>query len=119
MGSSSASSARQALIRRGEVTQEGQHLALAGHRVQVDGSPVELTPTEFTLLLTLVRNAGRVMSRTRLLEQVWGAPADLETRTVDVTIANLRQKIERNPAQPKLIVSVKGIGYAWGPGEGA
>jgi DNA-binding response OmpR family regulator len=51
-----------------------------------------------------------------LLEQVWNVPGHLETRTVDVTIANLRRKIERDSSDPRIIVSVKGVGYAWGPG---
>ena len=54
------------------------------------------------------------MSRAELLEQIWGVRSDTETRTVDVTIGNLRHKIERDPAEPKIIVSAKGLGYAWG-----
>jgi DNA-binding response OmpR family regulator len=46
---------------------------------------------------------------------VWGTPGDLQTRTVDMTIANLRQKIERDPKQPRIVVTVKGVGYAFGP----
>jgi len=46
---------------------------------------------------------------------VWGASADLETRTVDMAVAKLRQKIERNPASPRILVTVTGVGYAWGP----
>jgi DNA-binding response OmpR family regulator len=48
-----------------------------------------------------------------LLEQVWGARTDMETRTVDMTIANLRHKIETDPENPRFVVSIKGIGYAW------
>ena len=55
------------------------------------------------------------MSRGELLQEVWDAPGDLETRTVDMTISNLRQKIERDASQPAIIVTVKGVGYAWGP----
>ena len=54
------------------------------------------------------------MSRAELLEQVWGMPGDLVTRTVDMTIANLRQKIEDEAKSPRIVVTVKGIGYAWG-----
>ena len=58
------------------------------------------------------------MTRAELLQTVWGAPPEsaneLETRTVDMTIANLRQKIEREPAEPRIVVTVKGTGYAWG-----
>jgi two-component system response regulator RegX3 len=55
-----------------------------------------------------------VVTRAELLEQVWGAAADLETRTVDMTIAKLRRKIERDPARPAIVVTVQGAGYAWG-----
>jgi DNA-binding response OmpR family regulator len=57
------------------------------------------------------------VTRAELLEEVWKAPGDLETRTVDMTISNLRHKIERNPARPYLVVTVKGVGYAWGNGD--
>ncbi|MBI5687693.1 MAG: response regulator transcription factor [Verrucomicrobia bacterium] len=73
-----------------------------------------LTPREVGLLRWLHRHRARTVSRAELLEQVWGARADMETRTVDMTVANLRQKIERDPANPRIVVSVKGVGYAWG-----
>ena len=53
-------------------------------------------------------------SRAELLENVWQQPGDLQTRTVDMTIANLRQKIERDPAAPRIVVTLTGVGYAWG-----
>lgn len=73
-----------------------------------------LTPREAGLLRFLHRHRNRGVGRPELLEQVWGAPGDLETRTVDMAVANLRQKIERDPASPRIVVSVKGVGYAWG-----
>ena len=54
------------------------------------------------------------VSRAELLERVWNASADLQTRTVDMTVANLRQKIERDPAAPRVVITVKRVGYAWG-----
>jgi two-component system response regulator RegX3 len=75
---------------------------------------IVLTPREVGLLRWLHRHQARAVARAELLEQVWGARADMETRTVDMTVANLRQKIERDPAEPRIIVSVKGVGYAWG-----
>jgi DNA-binding response OmpR family regulator len=75
---------------------------------------ISLTPREVGILRWLHRHRARTVSRSELLEQVWGATAEMETRTVDVTIANLRQKIERDHSDPKIIVSVKGVGYAWG-----
>ncbi len=79
-----------------------------------DGQTVSLTPREAGILRWLYRHRTRVISRAELLEQVWGVRSDLETRTVDQTIANLRHKIERDPGDPRLIVSVKGVGYRWG-----
>ena len=75
---------------------------------------IPLTPREVGLLRWLYRHRARAVSRAELLEQVWGMHADTETRTVDVTIANLRHKIERDPADPRIVVCVKGVGYAWG-----
>lgn len=73
-----------------------------------------LTPREVGILRWLHRHRARAVSRAELLEQVWVASPEMETRTVDVTIANLRQKIERDLTDPQIIVSVKGVGYAWG-----
>ena len=75
---------------------------------------VSLTPREGGLLRFLHLHRARAVSRAEILEQVWGAPGDLETRTVDMMVANLRQKIEKDPTQPRILVSVKGAGYAWG-----
>jgi len=72
-----------------------------------------LTPREAGILRWLHRHRARAVSRAELLEQVWAANPDMETRTVDVTVANLRHKIERNPADPRIIVCVKGVGYKW------
>jgi two-component system, OmpR family, alkaline phosphatase synthesis response regulator PhoP len=73
-----------------------------------------LTPREVGILRWLHRHQVRAVSRAELLQQIWGASANMETRTVDVTIANLRQKIERDATNPRIIVSIKGVGYAWG-----
>jgi len=75
---------------------------------------IDLTPRETGILRWLHQHRARAVTRAELLEHVWAAQPDMETRTVDVTLANLRHKIERNPATPRIIVSVKGIGYAWG-----
>jgi len=73
-----------------------------------------LTAREASILRWLYEQRSRAVSRSELLETVWQAHGDLNTRTVDMTIANLRQKIERNPAEPRIVVTVKGVGYAWG-----
>ena len=79
-----------------------------------DGEPVSLTAREAGILRLLHRHRGRSVTRAELLEQVWGARGDLRTRAVDMAIAVLRKKIERDPATPAIIVSVVGLGYAWG-----
>ncbi len=79
---------------------------------------ISLTPREAGILRWLYRHRARAVSRGELLEQVWGVSPDMETRTVDVTLGHLRQKIERDPADPRIIVCVKGVGYAWGEKRG-
>lgn len=74
----------------------------------------ELTAREAAILRWLYVNRERAVARSELLERVWQARGDLNTRTVDMTIANLRQKIERNPREPRIVVTIKGLGYAWG-----
>ena len=97
---------------------DGCVLDLGRCEARRNGSPIALTPREVGILRWLHRHRARAVSRVELLQTVWGAPADaaeeLETRTVDMTIANLRQKIEREPAEPRIIVTIKGAGYAWG-----
>ncbi len=75
------------------------------------GEPVELTATEFQVLLLLTRASGRVLSRERILDAVWGHGHHGSARTVDNFIAQLRAKIEEDPAHPRLIQTVRGFGY--------
>jgi len=79
-----------------------------------DGRRITLTPREAGILRWLFQHRSRAVQRSELLEHVWGHAADLQTRTVDMTVANLRQKIEREPSRPRIVVTVKGLGYAWG-----
>ncbi len=74
---------------------------------------IALTAREVGILRWLHRHRNRSVSRAELLEQVWGTLGTLQTRTVDMTIAKLRQKIERDPSKPGIIVTVTGVGYAW------
>lgn len=83
----------------------------ARHRVSVRGSSIELSPKEFDLLFFLTGNRGRVFNRDFLLDRVWGYDFAGDTRTVDVHIRWLRQKIEADPAHPKYLVTVRGVGY--------
>jgi two-component system alkaline phosphatase synthesis response regulator PhoP len=76
-----------------------------------DGQPVDLSSLEFKLLRHFIEHRGELLSRRDLLEKVWGYPGVLQTRTVDVHVASLRQKIERHPAKPEHIVTVHRMGY--------
>ncbi len=80
----------------------------AAHRVMVRGEEVELTPTEFKLLLTLAERRGRVQGRAQLLETVWEAAPDIQTRTVDMHVLRLRTKLG---AGGELLETVRGFGY--------
>jgi len=79
-----------------------------------DGEAVSLTPREAGILRWLYRHRARAVPRSELLERVWGSSGELQTRTVDMTIANLRQKVERDPSEPRIVLTVTGAGYAWG-----
>ena len=76
-----------------------------------DGEVLRATPTELKLLGAFVRNRGRVLDRTELIDLVWGKDTAITTRVVDTHVANLRQKIEPDPVAPEYIVGVRGVGY--------
>jgi two-component system alkaline phosphatase synthesis response regulator PhoP len=76
-----------------------------------DGKAVEISGLEFRLLRYFIEHRGALLTRNELLDKVWGYDATPTTRTVDVHVASLRQKIEANPSQPELIVTVHGMGY--------
>jgi DNA-binding response OmpR family regulator len=82
-----------------------------GHSLIRDGDPIELTPTEFNLLVTLASQPGRVFSRLQLLEAAQGVAYEGYERTIDAHIKNLRAKIEPDPRKPKYIETVFGVGY--------
>jgi DNA-binding response OmpR family regulator len=96
-----------------EVQIEGAVIDLARMVVVRGDARVALTPREVGIVRWLHRHQDRVVSRAELLEQVFGQRGDLQTRAVDMAIAVLRKKVEPDPANPKVIVSVKGAGYAW------
>jgi two-component system alkaline phosphatase synthesis response regulator PhoP len=87
------------------------HVDLPGTEATRDGKPVNLSAREFQLLRYLIEHRGVTLSREELLKQVWGYSADMYTRTVDVHVASLRQKLEEDPKQPKFILTVQGLGY--------
>ncbi len=92
----------------------------ASHTVLRDGRPVELTATEYQVLVLLAQAKDRVLSRQGILDAVWGPGHHGSIRTVDNFIAQLRSKLEEDPARPRLIETVRGFGYRLGNGaEGA
>ena len=88
---------------------------LRGTEVTRDGEPVNLSAREFQLLRYFLEHPGATLSRDELLKQVWGYSAGVFTRTVDVHVASLRQKLENDPRQPKFILTVQGLGYKFRP----
>lgn len=87
------------------------------HEILKDNTKIDLTLKEFELLEILIKNKGRVMTRDFLLDKIWGYEYIGETRTVDVHIRHLRQKIEDDDKNPKYIETVRGIGYRFNSGE--
>jgi two-component system response regulator RegX3 len=81
------------------------------HVVSVDGEPVALPLKEFDLLELLLRNTGRVLTRGQLIDRVWGADYVGDTKTLDVHVKRLRAKLEPDPATPKYLLTVRGLGY--------
>jgi two-component system response regulator MtrA len=89
------------------------------HQVTKDGKAVNLTPLEFELLATLARRPRQVFTREVLLEQVWGYRYAGDTRLVNVHVQRLRAKIEDDPENPRVVQTVRGVGYRIGPEGGA
>nr|WP_269204682.1 MULTISPECIES: helix-turn-helix domain-containing protein [Motilibacter] len=85
------------------------------HVVTVDGAGVQLPLKEFELLELLLRNPGRVLTRMQLIDRVWGSDYVGDTKTLDVHVKRLRSKIEPDPAAPRHLVTVRGLGYKFEP----
>jgi two-component system, OmpR family, response regulator RegX3 len=111
---------RAVLRRRGEAAEASADGVLeAGpvrmdverHVVSVDGETVALPLKEFDLLEFLLRNAGRVLTRGQLIDRVWGSDYVGDTKTLDVHVKRLRAKVEPDPANPKYLLTVRGLGY--------
>jgi len=112
----------KAVIRRGQ-SEDGSNqdqdllevgpirLNIGKHQVFVGGNPVALPLKEFELLEFLMRNAGRVLTRSQLIDRVWGGDYYGDTKTLDVHIKRLRAKVEADPANPVLIQTIRGLGY--------
>jgi len=109
----------RAVLRRGQdvellpdvVEVGGVRLDVERHEVTVNGEPVRLALKEFELLEMLLRNAGRVMTRGQLIDRIWGADYVGDTKTLDVHVKRLRSKLEADPANPTLLLTVRGLGY--------
>jgi two-component system response regulator RegX3 len=110
---------RAVLRRRAESDESGPAILEAGdvrmdterHSVTVAGNDVAMPLKEYELLEFLLRNAGRVLTRGQLIDRVWGADYFGDTKTLDVHIKRIRSKIEREPSNPSLLVTVRGLGY--------
>jgi two-component system KDP operon response regulator KdpE len=80
-------------------------------RVTISGKEIHLTPTEYNLLTLLAKHHGRVLTHRFIISEVWGAPSADDTQTLRVSMGNLRRKMEKDPAQPRYIVTEVGVGY--------
>lgn len=94
-----------------ELNYKDIYINLKTAEVKRDGQLIDLTYREFQLLVYLVKHQGEVISRERLLEEVWGYDYVGEDRTVDVTIRRLREKLEKDPGKPRYIMTKRGMGY--------
>ena len=81
------------------------------HTVEVRGAETQMPLKEFELLELLLRNAGRVLTRGQLIDRVWGSDYFGDTKTLDVHIKRIRSRIEESPSEPKMLVTVRGLGY--------
>ncbi len=104
-----ASSAATGSLTVGDLT-----LDVAGHEVRRDGELINLTPLEFELLLALALKPQQVFTREMLLEQVWGYHYKADTRLVNVHVQRLRAKVENDPDNPRIVMTVRGVGYRAG-----
>jgi two-component system response regulator RegX3 len=109
----------RAVLRRGQdaelmpdvIEAGGVRMDVERHEVSVDGERIRLALKEFELLEMLLRNAGRVMTRGQLIDRIWGADYVGDTKTLDVHIKRLRTKIEPDTANPRYLITVRGLGY--------
>jgi two-component system, OmpR family, response regulator RegX3 len=109
----------RAVLRRGQDVEltpavleaAGVRMDVERHQISVNGERIKLALKEFELLEMLLRNAGRVMPRGQLIDRIWGADYVGDTKTLDVHIKRLRTKIEPDPANPRYLITVRGLGY--------
>jgi two-component system, OmpR family, response regulator RegX3 len=109
----------RAVLRRGQdvelitdvIEAAGVRMDTDRHELSVRGKPVQLALKEFELLELLLRNSGRVLTRSQLIDRVWGPDYVGDTKTLDVHVKRLRAKLEEDPANPAMLVTVRGLGY--------
>jgi two-component system response regulator RegX3 len=117
----------RAVLRRGGVVADDEDAAIGvievgpvrmdvqRHTVSVSGADVTLPLKEFDLLEYLLRNSGRVLTRSQLIDRVWGADYVGDTKTLDVHVKRLRSKVEPDSSQPRHLITVRGLGYKFEP----
>jgi two-component system KDP operon response regulator KdpE len=115
----------RALLRRAESPAAATRFDVGGTKIDLstrtvrrDGEAVHLTKTEWSLLETLARSPGKLLTHTWLLQRVWGDGYDGDVEVLRVFVSQLRRKIEPDPAHPTLIVTEPGVGYRWGQAPG-
>ena len=116
----------RAVLRRSDRAREpsdvirasGVTLDVARMRVEVDGRPIELTPTEFQILATLAREPGRIFTRSQLLDAVHGVAFESYERAIDTHVKNIRRKLEPDPREPRHVLTVYGVGYRFSDEDG-
>ena len=89
----------------------GLTMDLSSRRVWIEDEPIHLTPKEYDLARTLARYAGRVVTHRQIAAAVWGGAGSVDSQSIRVLVAQLRQKIERNPARPRIVLTEQGLGY--------
>ena len=115
----------RAILRRRDLDREdaegvvrevgGLRIDLGRHQVVVDGEPVQLTPSEFKLCALLAQEPERVFTRRQIMEYLWDSPYVGDQHACEVHVSNLRRKVERDPANPERILTVRGVGYKFVP----
>ena len=103
----------------GQLTLADLAIDLVAHQVTRGGKPIALTRLEFDLLVALAKEPGRVFTRDALLSEVWGYRHSTDTRLVNVHVQRLRAKVEHDPENPEIVVTVRGVGYKAGATGGA
>ena len=90
---------------------DGLKIDFYNHQISLDGELVHLTPVEFKIISYIAKNSGKVVTHSSIMQNIWGPYIDDDTKILRVNMANIRRKLEKNPAQPKYIFTEIGVGY--------